>query len=329
MDANNIVTLETVQKAASTLSGNVVITPVQTCNTLDLLSGRRLYFKCENFQKSGSFKFRGAFNAVSRLVSSYGATPHQLQVVASSTGNYGCGLAMAAQLHGVTAHVVMPTNSPVCKKRTLLSYGASLTQCEPAAQDIAQTMKQVQDATGAVFLSGSEHPDVIAGHGTMGLEILQQVPNFDAIVVPVGTGAMLSGVSVVIKSLCPEIRVYGAEPEVANDAARSLSSGERCTFPRFPQSIADGLNGNIGVVPWTYIRSNADDIFTVSEDEIKNAMRLVWERMKIVVEPSAVVGVAAVLSDSFKARAGECKNVAVILSGGNMDLDKMPEYLQM
>ncbi|XP_078603752.1 serine racemase-like [Branchiostoma floridae x Branchiostoma japonicum] len=238
-------------------------------------------------------------------------------------------MAMAAKLQGVTTHVVMPNSCPEYKKRTVLSYGANLTQCEPAAQDIAQTVRQVQHATGAIFISGAEHPDVISGHGTMGLELLRQVRNLDAVVMPVGTGGMLSGVSVIIKSIRPEIRVYGAEPEVANDAAMSLSSGERCTFSRFPQSIADGLNGNIGTVPWTYIRSNVDDIFTVSEDEIKIAMRLVWERMKLVVEPSGVVGVAAALSDSFKARAGGCKNVAVILSGGNVDLSKLSEFLQM
>ncbi|CAH1225517.1 SRR [Branchiostoma lanceolatum] len=304
MDANNSVTLKTVQKAADTLSGHVITTQVQTDETLDSLSGRRLFFKCENLQKSGSFKFRGAYNAVSRLVSSNGRTPHQLQVVASSTGNYACALAMVAKVHGVTAHAVMPNNSPECKKRTVLSHGANLTLCEPAAQDITRTVKQVQNATGAVFISGADHPDVIAGHGTMGLELLRQ-------------------------STCPEIRVYGAEPEVANGAAMSLNRGERFTFSRFPQSIADGLNVNIGAVPWTYIRSNVGDIFTVSEDEIKNAMRLVWERMQFVVEPSGAVGVAAVLSDSFKARAVGCRNVAVVLSGGNVDPDKLSEILQM
>ncbi|KAI8520566.1 hypothetical protein Bbelb_003200 [Branchiostoma belcheri] len=327
MDVDNRVTLQTVQKAANTLSGHVVMTPVQTCDTLDVLSGRKLFFKCENFQKSGSFKFRGAFNAVSRLVSSNGTAPHQLHVVGSSTGNYACGLAMAAEHHGVAANVVMPHNAPECKKRTVLSYGAKITQCEPAAEAIAQTVKQVQDVTGAVFISGGNSSDVISGHGTMGLELLQQVPNIDAVVMPVGTGGMLAGVSVVLKSVCPDVCIYGAEPEVANDAARSLSKGERCSFSRFPQSVADGLNGNIGPVPWTYIRDNVDDIFTVSEDEIKHAMRLVWEKMKLVVEPSGAVGVAAVLSDSFKARAGGCRNVAVILSGGNVDLQKLSELL--
>ncbi|XP_066275680.1 serine racemase-like [Branchiostoma lanceolatum] len=329
MDANNSVTLKTVQNAADTLSGHVVMTPVQTDETLDQLSGRRLFFKCENLQKSGAFKFRGAYNAVSRLVSSNGPTPHQLQVVAGSTGNYACALAMAAKLHGVTAHAIMPDNSPECKKRGMLSHGANLTLCEPAEQDIARAVKQVQNATGAVFISGADHPDVIAGHGTVGLELLRQVPNLDAVVMPVGTGGMLAGVSVAIKSTCPEIRVYGAEPEVANGAAMSLRKGERLIFSRFPQSIADGLNVNIGAVPWTYIRSNVDDIFTVSEDEIKNAMRLVWERMQFVVEPSGAVGVAAALSDSFKARAVGCRNVAVILSGGNVDPDKLSEILQM
>ncbi|CAH1233865.1 SRR [Branchiostoma lanceolatum] len=302
MEANDVVTLKTVQKAADTLSGHVIMTPVQTDETLDQLSGRRLFLKCENFQKSGSFKFRGAYNAVSRLVSSNGSTAHRLELVAGSTGNFACGLAMAAQLHGVTAHMVMPDNSPECKKQMALSHGASLTLCEPAAQDIARTVNQVRDATGAVFISGAERPDVISGHGTMGLELLRQ-------------------------SICPEIRVYGAEPEVSNCAAMSLKRGERYAFPRFPQSVADGLNGNIGKVPWTYIQRNVDDIFTVSEDEIKNAMRLMWERMQLVIEPSGAVGVAAVLSDSFKARAGGCKNVAVILSGRNVDIDKLSEIL--
>ncbi|CAH1233863.1 SRR [Branchiostoma lanceolatum] len=327
MEANDVVTLKTVQKAADTLSGHVIMTPVQTDETLDQLSGRRLFLKCENFQKSGSFKFRGAYNAVSRLVSSNGSTAHRLELVAGSTGNFACGLAMAAQLHGVTAHMVMPDNSPECKKQMALSHGASLTLCEPAAQDIARTVNQVRDATGAVFISGAERPDVISGHGTMGLELLRQVPAMDAVVMPVGTGGMLTGVSVAIKSICPEIRVYGAEPEVSNCAAMSLKRGERYAFPRFPQSVADGLNGNIGKVPWTYIQRNVDDIFTVSEDEIKNAMRLMWERMQLVIEPSGAVGVAAVLSDSFKARAGGCKNVAVILSGRNVDIDKLSEIL--
>ncbi|XP_019622201.1 PREDICTED: serine racemase-like [Branchiostoma belcheri] len=142
---------------------------------------------------------------------------------------------------------------------------------------------------------------------------------------PVGGGGMLTGVAMVIKSLCPEVRVYGAEPEVANQAARSLQSGSRFVFPQYPRSIADGVIVGIGEVTWPYIKDNVDDIFTVSEDEIKNAVRLVWERMKLVVEPSGAVGVAAVLSDSFKARAGGCGNVAVILSGGNVDLQKIPD----
>ncbi|KAI8503307.1 hypothetical protein Bbelb_191280 [Branchiostoma belcheri] len=298
MNSDGKVTLQTIKDAAGRLSGHVIETPVQTCEDLDLLAGKRLFFKCENFQKSGSFKFRGAFNAVSRLVRSNQPASNQrpVQVVGSSTGNYGCGLALAAHLHGVTAHV-----------------------------DFGETIKQVQDATGAVFISGSQHPDVISGQGTMGLELFQQVSDLDAVVMPVGGGGMLTGVAMVIKSLCPEVRVYGAEPEVANQAARSLQSGSRFVFPQYPQSIADGVIVGIGEVTWPYIKDNVDDIFTVSEDEIKNAVRLVWEKMKLVVEPSGAVGVAAVLSDSFKARAGGCGNVAVILSGGNVDLQKISD----
>ncbi|XP_078579609.1 serine racemase-like [Branchiostoma floridae x Branchiostoma japonicum] len=329
MGTNREVNLETIKEASCTLSGHVIETPIQTCETLDLLAGRRLFFKCENFQRSGSFKFRGAFNAVSRLVSSNSNEPtkRQVHVVGCSSGNYACGLALAAKHHGVTAHVIMPNNCPECKKQAVLSYGANLLQREQ--KDFIPARKQVEDLTGAVFISSSQHPDVISGQGTMGLELLQQVPDLDAVIMPVGGGGMLAGVSMVIKSICPEVRVYGAEPEVANQAALSLRTGERRAFSHFPRSIADGLVCGIGEVTWTYIRDNVDDIFTVSEDEIKNAMRLVWERMKLVVEPSGVVGVAAVLCDSFKARAGGCKNVAVILSGGNVDVQKLPEILKM
>ncbi|XP_066269988.1 serine racemase-like [Branchiostoma lanceolatum] len=328
MNTNAEVTLQTIEEAARTLAGHAIRTPVETCETLDLLAGRKLFFKCENFQKSGAFKFRGAFNAVSRLVRSNEPTQRELHVVGDSSGNYACGLALAARLCGVSAHVVMPNNAPECKKQIVLSYGATLIQRE-RRQDFPQTIKQVQEMTGAVYISGSQNPDVISGQGTMGLELLQQVPDLDAVIMPVGGGGMLAGVSMAIKSICPDVRVYGAEPEVANQATLSLQNGERFVYSYVPRSIADGVVAGIGPVTWTYIRDNVDDIFTVTEDEIKNAMRLVSERMKLVVEPSGVVGVAAALSDSFRARAVGFKNVAVILSGGNVDLQKLPELLLM
>eukprot|EP00058_Branchiostoma_floridae_P028532 XP_002614023.1 hypothetical protein BRAFLDRAFT_57251 [Branchiostoma floridae] len=312
------VTVPDVETAAGRLQGHARETPVLTCGTLDELAGRRLYFKCENLQKSGSFKFRGAYNAISRLLSSTNQNPPP--VVTHSSGNHACALALAAHQLDVTAHVVMPRTAPQCKKETVRGYGGKAR---------VETMERIAAETGAVYISSSQHPDVIAGQGTMGLELLRQVPELDAVITPVGGGGMLAGVSLVMKSLNPHVRVYGAEPELANDAATSLAKGERCPLSYYPDTIADGLRINMGPVAWPYIRENVDDIISVTEEEIKNAMTLIWQRMKLVVEPSGVVGVAAALSDSFKAREEPAKNVAVILSGGNLDLLKLPDLLSV
>ncbi|XP_066296412.1 serine racemase-like isoform X2 [Branchiostoma lanceolatum] len=321
------VTVQDVETAAGRLQGHARETPVLTCGTLDELAGRRLYFKCENLQKSGSFKFRGAYNAISKLVSSTNQKPPP--VVTHSSGNHACALALAAHQLDVTAHVVMPRNAPQCKKETVRGYGGKVYECTPTEQARVETMERIAAEEGAVYLSSSQHPDIIAGQGTMGLELLRQVPDLDAVITCVGGGGMLAGVSTVMKSLNPHVRVYGAEPEQANDAATSLAKGERCPLPYYPDTIADGLRINMGPVAWPYIRDNVDDIITVTEEEIKNAMTLIWQRMKLVVEPSGVVGVAAALSDSFKAREETAKHVAVILSGGNLDLLKLPDLLSM
>jgi threonine dehydratase/serine racemase len=312
------VDLEAVQQAAARLAGQAHRTPVQTCATLDRLAGRRLFFKCEHLQKAGAFKFRGALNAVLRL-------PEDVAfrgVVTHSSGNHAQALALAARLRGIPAHIVMPSTAQAVKRRAVEEYGGRVVLCEPTLQAREATAAAVQAQTGATLIHPYDHPDVIAGQGTVALELLEQVPDLDAIITPVGGGGLLSGVCVAARALNPALRVLGAEPAGADDAARSLAAGKLITQTG-PTTIADGLLTSLGELTWPILRDRLAGIITVTEDEIVRAMRLAWERAKLLIEPSAAVAVAAALADAFKGQPG-LSRVGVVLSGGNVNLDRLP-----
>jgi threonine dehydratase len=310
--------LDAVRDAARRIAGLAHRTPVTTCATLDRLAGRRLFFKGEHLQKAGAFKFRGALNAVLRLPEETAARG----VVTHSSGNHAQALALAARLRGIPAHVVMPSTATPVKRRAVEEYGGRVVECAPTLEARTATAAAVQAETGATLIHPYDHPDVIAGQGTVALELLDQVPDLDAIVTPVGGGGLLSGTCVASRALKPGIRVFAAEPAGADDAARSFAAG-RLIPQTGPHTIADGLLTSLGELTWPILRDHVERVVTVSEEEIVRAMRLAWERAKLLIEPSAAVPVAAVLGDEFRALAG-IERVGVVLSGGNVNLDKLP-----
>ena len=291
-------------------------TPVLTCVTLDALAGRRLFFKCEQWQKVGAFKFRGACNAVMRLSDAEAARG----VVTHSSGNHAQALALAARLRGVAAHIVMPSTASPVKRRAVEGYGATVVECAPTLAARETTVAQVQAATGAVLIPPYNHADVIAGQGTAALELIEQAPGLDVLVAPVGGGGLLAGTAIAAKGINPSLRVVAAEPLGADDAARSKAKGELLPQSE-PNTIADGLLTSMGDLTWPVLRDLVEAVVTVREDEIVAAMRLLWERAKLLVEPSSAVALAAVLSPSFPQDA---KRIGVILSGGNVSLDHLP-----
>jgi threonine dehydratase len=312
------VDLQDVRAAARRIAGLAHRTPVATCTTIDRIAGRRVFFKCEHLQKVGAFKFRGACNAVIKL-------PDELAtrgVVTHSSGNHAQAVALAARMRGIDAHIVMPSNALAVKRRAVEGYGGRVIACVPTLEARETTAEAVIAETGATFIHPYDHPDIIAGQGTSALELLDQVPQIDAIVAPVGGGGLLSGICVAAKGLDPSIRIFAAEPLGADDAARSMAAGK--LIPQTgPDTIADGLLTSLGELTWPIIRDHVERVVTVSEEEIVTAMRLVWERAKLLIEPSAAVAVAAVLSEEFQAVAG-VDRVGIVLSGGNADLDNLP-----
>jgi threonine dehydratase len=310
--------LSAVRAAAQRIAGLAHRTPVHTCSTIDRLAGRALFFKCENFQKIGAFKFRGACNAVLRLSDDVA----RRGVVTHSSGNHAQALALAAKLRGVPAHIVMPSNASPVKRRAVLGYGARVIECEPSLVRRETAADEVLAETGGTLIPPYNHPDIIAGQGTAALELLEQAPALDAIVGPVGGGGLLSGVTIAAKGINPAVRIFAAEPKGADDAARSKAAG--ALLPQTaPKTIADGLLTSMGDLTWPIIRDLVERVITVSEEEIVQAMRLMWERAKLLIEPSAAVAVAAVLSDEFKTLPG-MQRVGIVLSGGNVNLDKLP-----
>jgi threonine dehydratase len=294
-------------------------TPTMTCRALDERAGFRLVFKCENLQRTGSFKIRGALNAVLALDDGEAARG----VVTHSSGNHAQALALAARLRGIPATIVMPENAPMVKVNAVEDLGAEIIRC-PATQAAREAASaEAVRRTGGVYVPPYDHPRVIAGQGTIALELLEEQPDLRAIVVPVGGGGMISGIAVATRALRPDVQVVGAEPAQADDAAR----GKRCGV-RQPaattSTIADGLRTSLGDLTWPIVRDLVATIVTVSEEEIVAAMRLVFERLKLVIEPSAAVGVAVALGGLRASVDTGDGPVAVILCGGNVDLDRLP-----
>lgn len=307
---------EEIRSAYSRIRDYIQNTPVITCGSIDRITGSRIYFKCENFQKAGAFKSRGALNAVLQLTDQQ----KTCGVATHSSGNHAAALARAAALIGVKAYIVMPENAPEIKKKAVSGYGGEITFCKPALEDREKTLKAVIQNTGATFIHPYDNPEVISGQGTAAMELLLEMPEPEIILAPVGGGGLLSGTSITVRALSPRTGIYGAEPELADDAFESLKTGT-LQPPKPPRSIADGLLTSLSERTFSIIRKNVNGIFRVSEENIIKAMRLLWERAKIIVEPSASVPLAAILQypESF-----HHKTVGIILSGGNVDLDHLP-----
>jgi threonine dehydratase len=311
------VTIDDIRAAAGRIAGWAHRTPVMTCATLNRRAGKSLFFKCEQWQKVGAFKFRGACNAIRKLSAETAAAG----VVTHSSGNHAQAVALAARMRGIPAHIVMPRTAPRVKRNAVEEYGGRVVECEPTLAAREATTAKVQAETGATLIPPYNHPDVMAGQGTIALDLLEQAPLVEAIVAPIGGGGLISGLAIAAKALNPKLRVFAAEPQGADDAARSKAVG-RLIPQTGPKTIADGLLTSLGDLTWPVVRDLVDEVVTVGEDEIIAAMRLTWERAKLLIEPSAAVAVAAVLSERF--RAVDLHNVGVVLSGGNVDMEALP-----
>ena len=315
-DALTLPDLAAIRTAAARIAPFVHRTPVLSCRALDAEVGAALHFKCENFQKIGAFKARGATNAVFSLADAAAAKG----VVTHSSGNHGAALAYAARARGIRAWIVMPENAPRVKQENVRRLGATIRFCAatPAARE--QACAEVRRETGAVLVHPFDNVDVIAGQGTAAFELLDTVPDLDIVIAPVGGGGLLSGTSITVRALRPAARVYGAEPANADDAARSFRSG-RVEPLAATATIADGLRTTLSARTLAAIRANVAAIGTASEEAIVRAMRMTWERMKIVIEPSAAVPLACLLDRSLDVAGAR---VGIVVSGGNVDLDRLP-----
>jgi len=310
------VTLADIRAASARIAPHAHRTPVLTSRQIDRLAGARLLFKCENFQRVGAFKFRGACNAVFSLSDEEAARG----VLTHSSGNHAAAIALAARLRGVPAIVVMPTNAPAVKRAAVEGYGARIVPCEPTLAARESTSAALLAETGATFVHPYDNDLVIAGQGTAVLELLEEAGDLDLVLAPVGGGGLLSGTAVAVAESAPATKVIAVEPAGADDACRSFRSG-RVIPQTDPRTIADGLRTSLSERTFTLIRRHVADIVTVEDDDIIAAMRLVWERMKIVIEPSAAVPLAGWLAGRIRLPA---RRVGIILSGGNVDLDHLP-----
>ncbi len=292
-------------------------TPVLTCSQLDTRLGAQLFFKCDNFQKTGAFKFRGACNTIMSL----DEQEISRGVVTHSSGNHAAALCHAASLRGAKATVVMPNNANAVKKAAVRSYGGTIIECDTTARDREKTMLEWLQTHNSVPVVPFDDARVIAGQGTAALEFLDQVADLDCLIAPVGGGGMLAGTVISALELKPELLVYGAEPAAADDSYQSFHAGHRCPLPAPAQTLADGLRTSIGELTFPIIQRGVRDILLASEEGIVLAMRLIWERMKIIIEPSSAVALAALLENPV-AVAG--RRTGVILTGGNVDVEHLP-----
>ena len=308
-----MVTYDDVVAAAQRLQGVAHRTPVMTSRTLDDRLGATLHLKCENLQRVGAFKFRGAYNAIASL------SPEERGrgVLTYSSGNHAQAMALASRLLDVKATIVMPTNAPVAKRRATEAYGASVVSYDPARDEREDVAARLQEKSGLVLIPPYDHAHVIAGQGTVGKELLEETGDLELLLVCCGGGGLLSGCALAARSLSPRCRVVGVEPEAGDDATRSFKTGVLQTVHN-PSTIADGARTpSLGKLTFPLVRENVDDMVTVSDDDLIRAMRFVWERMKLVVEPTGVLALAA----AMHGRVGVAgRRVGVVLSGGNVDL---------
>ncbi|MCK4791492.1 MAG: pyridoxal-phosphate dependent enzyme [Desulfobacteraceae bacterium] len=295
-------------------------TPVLTCASLDRMVGARLFFKCENFQKTGAFKIRGACNAVFLLSEKQASRG----VVTHSSGNFAAALALAASKRAITARIVMPSNTPQVKVAAVKGYGGIVTFCESTLASRESTAAKVIEETSATFIHPYNDHRIIAGQGTAALELLEEIPDLDFLLAPVGGGGLLSGTAIAAKGLNPKIKVIGCEPKNADDAYRSMKAG-RIIPSENPNTIADGLRTSLGDKTFPIVRNLVDEILLATEEEIITAMRHIFERMKIVAEPSAALPLAILLTNQLNVKD---KKVGVVISGGNVDFSRFFEGLR-
>ena len=311
-----IPTFQDVIDAHERIAPHVHRTPVLTSSYLNDLTGAELFFKCENFQKAGAFKARGASNAV------FGLSDEDARkgVATHSSGNHGLSLSYAAGRRGIPCTVVMPRTAPQAKKDAVRGYGGRIVECEPSTSSREAVFAKVMAETGAEFVHPYNDPRVIAGQATCSRELNDQVEGLDDVIAPIGGGGMISGTCLTLSTLAPHVRIFAAEPKQADDAARSFRAGHIIADDA-PETVADGLKVPLKELTWHFVRAHATDILTASEDEIVDAMKLTWKRMKIVMEPSSAVPLATILKNR-ELFAG--KRVGVIVTGGNVDLEKLP-----
>jgi len=309
-------TFSDIQSAHKLIKPFIHKTPVLTSKSINQIMGCELYFKCENFQKVGAFKFRGATNAVLSLSEEQALSG----VGTHSSGNHAAALALAARMRGIKAHIVMPSNAPEIKKISVAGYGAKITYCEPTLKAREETLKNIADELKLTIVHPYNNFNVICGQGTAALELLEEITALDVVMCPVGGGGLLSGTAISTRALNPGCKVIAAEPKGADDAFRSFRDGY--IHPSInPKTIADGLLTSLGELNFAIIQKNVDEVITTPEDSIIAAMRMIWERMKIIIEPSSAVPLAVVM-DNREKFAG--KNIGIILSGGNVELTKLP-----
>ncbi len=307
---------EDVLSAHERIKKQILKTPVLSSSSINKITGASLFFKCENFQKVGAFKFRGASNAVLQL-----SNEQKIKGVAThSSGNHAAALALAAKKSGVKAYVVMPENAPEIKKKAVKSYGAEITFCKPTLEARESTLQELIKQTGAVFIHPYDNAQIVSGQATAAFELLQEYKDLDIVMAPVGGGGLISGTAIAAKAFNSKIKVFAAEPEMADDAYRSFKSGMLLPSVN-PNTIADGLRTSLSELTFKIISDKVDNILTVSEESIINAMRLIWERMKIIIEASSAVPLAAVLENPLIFKD---KKTGIILSGGNVDLENLP-----
>lgn len=316
--------IESIKEAQIRIGPYIHRTPVLSSTSLDGISGKRLFFKCECFQKGGAFKIRGASNAIFSLEDS----EVDKGVLTHSSGNHAAAVSLAAKLRGIPAYIVIPRNAPKCKVENVKRYGGQIVWCEATLESRESVASKLQQETGAVLIHPFNDKRIISGQGTVSLELLEQAPGIDTIVVPISGGGLISGITLAAKAINPSIRVIAAEPRGADDAAQSKAAG-RIIKLQETNTIADGLRASLGDLTWPVVRDLVDDIIIVDDNEIVDAMRMCYEILKVAVEPSGAIGLAAVLSKQFQRNAAlkDCDKIGIILSGGNVDLAVLWESL--
>ncbi len=309
-------TLSDIQAAHERIKPFIHRTPVMSSRQLNRIFGCEMFFKCENFQKVGAFKFRGATNAVLSLPES----EKKKGVVTHSSGNHAAALSLAAVMNGVKAYIVMPETAPAVKKNAVAGYGADITFCKPTLQSREETTRTIMEKTGAVLVHPYDNFNVICGQGTAAIELLEERSDLEIIIAPIGGGGLMSGTSTAAKAISNSIKVFGAEPLNANDAYVSFTTG-KLTPSVNPLTVADGLLTSLSELTFAIIRKNVDRIFTVREETIIECMRLIWERMKIIVEPSSATTLAVIMENPGEFKD---KKIGIVISGGNVDFRKLP-----